>query len=480
MRRVHDAFHAGQNVCREVRRVVGQSWGRSDDAGLGVEQLPPIVLGEDEVDDRWRRHPLFSVRPTLREFLGGAATAEHLLVITDATGVILWVEGSNRLIAATERKHVVCGADWSEVEAGTNALGTTIVVGHPVQIFSAEHFSRAHHGWQGSSAPIHDPDSGALLGVVGLTGHLRTAHPHTLALVSAAARLAEAELRERSRARDERLRDAYLARVAGKRQATALVGCGGRMIMDVPRRWAPRSIDVPRGGGELELADGRCVIAEPLAGPASGGFILWGAPPSGDGDAAVEAGLELVLLGRQPAAVVHGERLPLNLRHAELLALLLLDGQGMTADQLALALYGSRGKAVTVRAELSRMRRALGGVLSARPYRLNGRIRADVLELRDAVAAAEPRWLLDRYPGPFLPESDVARIAGVRDELDAEVRHRVMRSGDVASLARWCALPGRERDHDAAELLLALLPPDDHRRAPVEARLDRGRAAWIT
>lgn len=480
VRRVHDAFHSGQNVCRDVRRVVGQSWGRSGDAGLGIEQLPPIVMGESEVDDRRRRHPLFAVRPTLREFLGGAAASEHLLVITGASGVILWVEGSSRLIAATEGNHVVCGADWSELGAGTNALGTTIVVGHPVQIFSAEHFSRAHHGWQGSSAPIHDPDSGALLGVVGLTGHLRTAHPHTLSLVSAAARLAETELRERARARDERLRDAYLARVAGKRQATALVGRGGRMIMDVPRNWAPPTIDVPRGGGEIELADGRFVIAEPIVGP-GGGFILWGSPPSGtEGEVAANGvSLELELLGRRPVADVHGERLPLNLRHAELLALLLLDGQGMTADELALALYGSLGKAVTVRAELSRMRRSLGGVLGARPYRLNGRVQADVLELRDAVAAAEPRWLLDRYPGPFLPDSDVPRIVAVRDALDAEIRHRVMGSGDVASLVRWCAQPGRDDDHGAAELLLALLPPDDHRRAPVEARLDRVRAVRV-
>jgi hypothetical protein len=446
VRRVHDAFLAGQNVCRSVRRVVGLSWGRSGDAGLRPDQVPPIVRDEHEVEAGRREHPLFAVRPVLRELLGGpTASSEHLLVIADAAGVLLWVEGHRRLLAATEDKHVVCGADWSELGAGTNAIGTTIAVDHPVQIFSAEHFSRVHHGWHGSSAPIHDPDSGALLGVVGLTGLLRTAHPHTLSLVSAAARMAEMALREQSRARDERLRDAYLARVAGRRRSTALVGRGGRVLMAAPSDWAPATIAVPPGGGELLLPDGRTATAEPLRGR-QGGYILWGPTASDPDDASAAVGLELELLGRRPSARVHGERLPLNLRHAELLALLLLDGQGLTADELALALYG---------AELSRLRRTLGGVLQARPYRLVGGVRADVLEVRDAVATADPQWLLDRYRGPFLAASDVPRIVAVRAQLDAAVRDRVLRSGDPSALARWCSRPEREHDHEAAELLVA-------------------------
>ncbi|MBF6621155.1 MAG: GAF domain-containing protein [Patulibacter sp.] len=473
MRRVHDAFHAGENVCTAVRRVVGQSWGRSGDAGLRPDQLPPLLLGEDEVDDRWRRHPLSAVRPVLREVLAGP---DHLMVISDAAGVILWVEGDQRLLLATEDRHVVCGADWSESAAGTNALGTTIAVGHPVQIFSAEHFSRVHHRWHAASAPIHDPRSGALLGVVGLTGDLRAAHPHTLALVSAAARMAESALGERARAREERLRDAYLERIAGKRRSTALVARDGRTLLDVPRRWAPRSVPIPPGGGEVLMSGGQTLTAEPLA---RGGYILWGPSRAegGSGDRAPEAGLELELLGRAPAATVAGERLSLKLRHAELLALLLLDGQGLSADELALEIYGSFGKAVTVRAELSRLRRALGGVLQARPYRLIGGVRTDLVELRDVVATADPQWLLDRYRGPLLPDSQVPRIASVRDELDADVRHRVLGSGDAAALARWCALPGREHDLAAAELLLGLLPDGDYRRGPLEARLDRPAAA---
>ena len=49
------------------------------------------------------------------------------------------------------------GAQWSERWAGTNAIGTSIILKQPVQIFSSEHFSHSCHEWVCSSAPILDP-----------------------------------------------------------------------------------------------------------------------------------------------------------------------------------------------------------------------------------------------------------------------------------------------------------------------------------
>jgi transcriptional regulator of acetoin/glycerol metabolism len=145
------------------------------------------------------------------------------------------------VIEATEDMHFVCGADWSEQGAGTNALGTAIAVDHPVQIFSAEHFNRIVHPWQCSGSPIHDPATGEILGVVDLTGHLRTAHPHTLSLVTAAAGMAEAYLRHDQQRRDEVLRAAYMERVAGTSQPTALVRSSGQVLMSAPRAARPGS-----------------------------------------------------------------------------------------------------------------------------------------------------------------------------------------------------------------------------------------------
>ena len=62
---------------------------------------------------------------------------------------------------------------------------------------------------------------------------------------------------------------------------------------------------------------------------------------------------------------------PLSTRHAEVLLLLARAGRtGMDAAALSRALYGHVGSLVTIRAEVSRLRKAVGGLVLARPYRL--------------------------------------------------------------------------------------------------------------
>ncbi len=225
LRRVNEAFHEGRDVAGSVRAVVAQSWARSSDAGVDpIRDRAPIVIDDREIEERWSRHPLFPVLPVLRDLLSSATSeSAHMLVISDARGVLLWIEGHHRVIEATHDMHFVCGADWSERGAGTNALGTALAVDHPVQIFSAEHYSRIVHPWQCSGAPIHDPATGEILGVIDLTGHLRTAHPHTLSLVAAAAGMAEAFLRHDQHHRDQRTREAYLS--ASRARASAPRWC---------------------------------------------------------------------------------------------------------------------------------------------------------------------------------------------------------------------------------------------------------------
>lgn len=91
---------------------------------------------------------------------------------------------------------------------GTNAIGTALVTRTPLQVHSAEHFVRSHHGWTCAASPLHDPRDGRLLGVVDVSGPAATVHPATLSLVSAVARVAEGELRARHWAAVERLRSA--------------------------------------------------------------------------------------------------------------------------------------------------------------------------------------------------------------------------------------------------------------------------------
>lgn len=86
------------------------------------------------------------------------------------------------------------GAVWSEARAGTNAPGTALIVGRPVQVFAAEHYNEVVHPWSCAAAPIRAPGTGRILGVVDITGGEGVASRHALALVRATALAAEAEL----------------------------------------------------------------------------------------------------------------------------------------------------------------------------------------------------------------------------------------------------------------------------------------------
>ena len=87
-----------------------------------------------------------------------------------------------------------------------------------MQVYSAEHFVKSHHAWTCAAAPIYDPADGALLGVIDVSGAAATVHANTLALVDAAARIAEHYLLEEHREHLDALRSTaapLLARIGG-------------------------------------------------------------------------------------------------------------------------------------------------------------------------------------------------------------------------------------------------------------------------
>ena len=84
-----------------------------------------------------------------------------------------------------------------------------------------------------------------------------------------------------------------------------------------------------------------------------------------------------------------GQRLLLNRRQTEILALLALHPSGLSVEHLHALVYGDSAVTTsTLKAEVSHLRAALGGQLSSRPYRLTMPVATDVEEV---LAAAAPR-----------------------------------------------------------------------------------------
>lgn len=391
------------------REVIGESWHRVLGHGVDPDQGGHSgLLALDEVEHRRRSTPLASVLPTLREgLMAEADEAWHMMVVTDAEGRLLWRDGNAAVQRKADQLGFCVGASWAEEVAGTNAIGTALVSRTPLQVHSAEHFVRAFHTLSCAASPVRDPRDGRLLGVVNVTGPAAAIHPSTLALVTAVARVAEAELREQHRVAIDRLRavaSPVLARVGGRALAVDRAGwtAGVTGMLPLDRVQLPKSLSA---GWVRIPAVGLC-SAEPLPD----GWLLRveDAVTGGDGAEPSRVVLDLRRSG-QPVLSVTGAAgswsQELTPRHAELLYVLARHPEGRTASQLAADLFGEPGRQVTVRAELSRVRRTLAGVLDHRPYRFADGVRVELLT---------PPHASDLLPQSTAPALVAARGAGGR------------------------------------------------------------------
>lgn len=395
--RAHRVFLDGADRTlpgRQIRPVVLDSWERSRGSGVDPDRFAAAVdLGDVELRRYRSEHPIAHIRPVVRKLLVEDASEAGLLVaISDAQGRLLWVDGEAGLRRRADAMGFVEGADWSEDRVGTNAPGTALALDHHIQIFGAEHFSRAVHEWSCSAAPVHDPVSGQVIGAVDITGGPRVAAPEALSLIRATVVAAEAELR---------LRLLDPPRVLGERARLRVLGAAGPMLL------------------------------------------------------------------RED-----GARIRLSQRHAEILVLLAEYPEGMSADQLALLLDETELDPVTVRAELSRLRKLLGGnALGSRPYRLLLDLDTDLGEVRRALARGDVAAAGRAYPGPLLPRSLAPGIAQLRAELRGRLRAALLRSRDRRLLARWTESPDGREDLAAWTVYLEALDPSSSLYAQVKSRV---------
>ncbi|MFC5929755.1 transcriptional regulator [Cryobacterium melibiosiphilum] len=419
LRAAHELTLAGAPQ-PDIAPGVWESWQRSLAAGINPDRHLPRHLHDvaDAVALR-REHPLQAVMPALTELLADEGSeGQHLLVLTDATGEVLWRVGSRAVLRLADGLEFVEGADWSETGVGTNAISEVVVSGLAAQLFSAEHLVRTHHDWACTASPIRDPQTGAVLGVLNVSGPLSTVTADSMRMVKCGVRLAEELLR------------------AARREA----GAGSANAM------------VARPVGPV----GPVGPALPVPAPAPA--------------------LVLALLGDSPAVLTaDGRRVPLSPRRAEILALLDSRDRGWSADELAYAVHGETGAAATIRIEMHRIRQVLGDALQSTPYRLAPAVRgsSDVARVLHFVRSGQVAAALAAYSAPLLGRSLTPAIEPLRAELNSAVGASVRAADNVALLRRWCATEMGADDRDAVRHLGRLAGPTDAGYLSARARLAR-------
>nr|WP_223169449.1 GAF domain-containing protein [Microbacterium sp. MF43] len=418
--RAHEELVAGNTADARiagVRALVRESWRRSLESYVGAEALPPLDLTADDLEAYRRGHPLAGVIDMVRGLLlpGEASDSGVVVAVGDAAGRLLWVEGDRSVRALTGDMGFVEGANWSERAVGTAAPGTAIALDRSVQIHGAEHFNRLVQLWSCTAAPVHDPETRKILGVIDVTGGSEAVTPQAQLLVDATARAIEAELLvARLRARTEPAPPRRPARRVEPRRAILRVLGRDRALLEV-------------------AGDGADTVSE--LGP----------------------------------------------RHAELVLMLAVHRQGVSADRLAELVYGERAgesASVTLRAEMVRLRKVLEKaaprlVPESRPYRLAADVETDAHQLLSLLDRGAHRVALAAYRGDVLPDSVSPGVEEFRESVRTTLREALMAEASVDVLLAFAETDAGADDLELLQLCLSMLPPRSPKRAGLVARIAR-------
>lgn len=406
LRRAHELVISG--VPRpEIPTPLAESWRRSMALGISPDQHSPRHLHDpSEVQQLRREHRLQRVMPALQDLLADdSSSGRHLLVLADAGGEILWRVGSREALRRADRLEFSEGADWSEAGIGTNAISEALVTGGPVQLFSAEHLVRTHHDWACTAAPITDPLTGALLGVLDVSGPLDTISADTLRMVRCAVRVAESLLGTSDGGTSLGTSSSARASRQGVRRPSALVS-SLELLGDRPAA-------VFADGSRVPLTLRRAEILALLDSRSQG----WSA--------------------EELAYELHGDAGTPQAIRTEMFRVRSLLGDAVESNpyRLAAGLAGSTD--------------------SGRVLRL----------LREGRVAE----VLEAYSAPLLSRSGVLAVQLLRDQLDTAVGAAVRGSGDAGLIMRWLSTDMGSADAQAVEVLGRLVGPRDARYAAFRA-----------
>jgi hypothetical protein len=170
------------------------SWRRSS-AWVSPDLAAAPVDDPDQAIADWRRGPVAQGLSLVEDDVRRVADDGDLVAaVTDRSGRIVWTHGSQVMQRAATRVNFVPGGRWDESSVGTNALALALRTGRPSTVYSAEHFSRAVHGWVCYSVPLTDPATGDVLGVLDLSTTWDRAHPLAMSAAQALGRLVTSAL----------------------------------------------------------------------------------------------------------------------------------------------------------------------------------------------------------------------------------------------------------------------------------------------
>ncbi|WIY82302.1 GAF domain-containing protein [Propionimicrobium sp. PCR01-08-3] len=365
LERIHAAWFSGDRPPAQPRPVIRDSWLRVRRAGMNPAKIPATVESEPDAGDA----AILTLLPVIESILGPLVDDSRvLLVLSDAQGTIRWRSGERAIMKRADEFSFQPGNRWSEKAVGTNAIGTALSAGIPVHVHAAEHFCVSHHAWSCAAAPVIDPRTMRPLGAIDLSFPVEDANPMAIALVASVARQIGVELKAEHGRSLDRLTASTRTPVSGR---WALVDDWG---------WVAAAGEMPTKGKLRLPGNPQGVFTVDRLGLVTGDRVAggWLLRPAGTW-ASVQERLELTLSEHRCRFTVQGSTAgathELQGRRAQIVAWLADHPAGVSARELAEAVYGRPDATAAVRAEICRINGELGTVVHSRPYRLDDQIK---------------------------------------------------------------------------------------------------------
>ena len=170
-----------------MRPEILESWKRSRKFLVNPYRSKTTVLNSEDLEQRMASNALLidTVIPYMDKLYSIVEGSGFYLLLCDNDGYILHLTGDRDMIEQGKNTLLVVGANRSESFAGTNAIGTSLAIKKPIQIWHGEHYIIGHQAYTCSAAPIFN-EKQELLGCLNLTGRYTEAHTHTLGMVISA------------------------------------------------------------------------------------------------------------------------------------------------------------------------------------------------------------------------------------------------------------------------------------------------------
>lgn len=155
-------IHGEEYDFSHVRPIIFDSWKRSRDYHVNPVQPEHRGLDQREVKSLLAQNIslLRAARPHLMKIYSLLERTGYYIYLCDRNGYILDLIYNDALLSERDPSLVV-GADRSERNVGTNAIGTALAVGMPIQIWGEEHYIQGHKPYTCTGAPFTIPTAGS-------------------------------------------------------------------------------------------------------------------------------------------------------------------------------------------------------------------------------------------------------------------------------------------------------------------------------